>query len=298
MAEPPRISVRAGQRSIPFSRGILSKSLTSTGVGVEDAYNLVEELEEEISGYEGGEISADELMNLTYRKLRKHGYTKAATNYLVWRNVRKLKVPIIILIGGATGVGKSTVSTEIAFRLGINYTISTDTIREVMRRMVSTELMPVLSVSSFDAASIIDIPYGIADKDIYAFESQVSRVSIGIKAVLERAVKENINIIMDGVHLVPGYHSVDYGDAITFHFMLSVKDPEQHKDHFYARDMASQRSAERYVRNLDRIRKIQDFIMDRAAGYDVHIINNTNLEETSGNILEVVTDRLKEEMEP
>ncbi len=298
MSPPPDIIwVRTGRQSIPFSRGILTKSLTRSGVGVEEAYTLAEEIENEMSTSGLDEIQADELMNHIYKKLRSRGLYKAATNYRVWRNVRKLKVPIIILIGGATGVGKSTVSTEIAFRLGINYTIGTDTIREVMRRMVSPELLPALTVSSFDAEESIVLPSVMIDKALYAFERQVSHVAVGIDAVLERARKESINMIIDGVHIVPGYYELEWKDAILFHFVLYVEDLEQHKAHFYARALGSQRSADRYVQSMDRIRRIQDFILERAKAYGIPIIENSNLEETTERILEIITDRLKEELE-
>ena len=61
-------------------------------------------------------------------------------------------MPLVILIGGATGVGKSTIATQLAHRLGIVRVVATDAaIREVMRAMLSAELMPALHVSSFQA---------------------------------------------------------------------------------------------------------------------------------------------------
>ena len=40
---------------------------------------------------------------------------------------------VIVLLGGATGTGKSTVATELAYRLGITRVTSTDFIRQTMR---------------------------------------------------------------------------------------------------------------------------------------------------------------------
>ena len=74
-----------------------------------------------------------------------------AKNYLRWREVESLDVPLVILIGGATGVGKSTIATQLAARMGIVRVVATDAIREVMRSMFSPELMPTLHMSSFEA---------------------------------------------------------------------------------------------------------------------------------------------------
>ena len=69
-----------------------------------------------------------------------------AKNFLRWREVERLDVPLVILIGGTTGVGKSTIATQLAARLGIVRVVATDAIREVMRSMLSSELMPTLHV--------------------------------------------------------------------------------------------------------------------------------------------------------
>jgi 2-phosphoglycerate kinase len=166
-----------------------------------------------------------------------------------------------------------------------------------MRRMVSPELMPTLAVSSYMADETVILPMPMIDKTIYAFERQVSHVAVGIDAVLVRAIKENIPMIIDGVHLVPGYYEPDPKGAIMFQFILSLRDIEQHKAHFYARGIGTSRSAERYVDNIDRIRRIQDFILERARALQIPIIDNTNLEATTDWILGIITDRLKEEME-
>jgi 2-phosphoglycerate kinase len=104
-------------------------------------------------------------------------------------------------------------------------------------------------------------------------------------------------MILDGVHIVPGYYELVYTDAILFHFVLYVDDLEQHKGHFYARSLGTQRAAERYIERIDRIRRIQDFILERAKAYGIPTIENSNLETTTETIMGVITDRLKEELE-
>ena len=49
-----------------------------------------------------------------------------ATNFARWQDVQRLDVPLVILIGGATGVGKSTIATHLAHRLGIVRVVATD----------------------------------------------------------------------------------------------------------------------------------------------------------------------------
>ena len=67
-----------------------------------------------------------------------------------WRILRESTEPIVVLIGGATGVGTSTLAADVARRLNIQSVIGTDSIREVLRRAISPDLLPILHKSSFE----------------------------------------------------------------------------------------------------------------------------------------------------
>src|SRR5207253_284119 len=64
--------------------------------------------------------------------------------------LQQLDVPLIVLVGGATGTGKSTVTSEVAYRLGITRVSSTDFVRQTMRAFFSHEFMPSIHYSSFE----------------------------------------------------------------------------------------------------------------------------------------------------
>ena len=68
-----------------------------------------------------------------------------------YRELYELDLPIILLVGGATGTGKSTVATDVAYRLGITRVTSTDFVRQTMRAFFSREFMPAIHYSSFEA---------------------------------------------------------------------------------------------------------------------------------------------------
>ena len=75
--------------------------------------------------------------------------SKAAGRYRAWSNLRNSRLPLIVLIGGCTGTGKSTVAAELALRLDIGRTQSTDILRDVVRLFVSDSSAPELHVSTY-----------------------------------------------------------------------------------------------------------------------------------------------------
>ncbi|HDD31010.1 MAG: 2-phosphoglycerate kinase [Thermococcus sp.] len=280
---------------IPFSRGILTRSITSTGVDVGVAYSIAAEIVKELERKKVKVITKDEIRKVTYKKLLDHGLKDAARKYLFWHELRRLKYPMIILLGGATGVGKSTLATELAFRLGIRTVIGTDTVREVMRKIISKELLPAIHTSSFLAwRELRNLPKD-ANPLIYGFESQVRYVTVGINAVVERSYKEGFNTIIEGIHLVPGY--VTLNDR-SFMYLITVRNSEALEARFYERARYSLRPAEYYVKNIDNIVHIQEYLIEKAKEYGIPIIENIELEESINSIMnhlmEEIPKRLKE----
>ena len=199
------------------------------------------------------------------------------------RSLRISKKPLIILIGGASGVGTSSMAFELANRLRLKNLISTDMIREVMRKIVSKELSPVIHKSSFDAYQSIRIPSISVDSVIEGFISHVDVVNVGIEAIIERSVKEGISTIIEGVHVVPGFIRKDLMDNNNIiMFTLTVDDEETHKQRFYSRCRQPwvKRSLEHYMNNFDTIRKTQNFLVDQAKINNTCVINNIDINVT------------------
>ena len=109
-----------------------------------------------------------------------------------WRRLDRLDRPLVVLIGGTTGVGKSTLATMLAGRLGVNRVIATDVIRQVLRAFFTTEAMPTVHHSAFEAGGI------------EGYRDQAERVGTGIAAIVERAANEAKPVVVEGVHVVPG----------------------------------------------------------------------------------------------
>ncbi|WP_458403506.1 2-phosphoglycerate kinase [Methanobrevibacter sp.] len=266
----------------PFSKGILARSLNVADIGFQKAHDLASEIEMDLIEKDVTEITSFDLAEKIICHLKEHDL-KSAKKYMNWRSLRTSQKPLIILIGGASGVGTSSMAFELANRLRLKNLISTDMIREVMRKIVSKELSPVIHKSSFDAYESIRTPSIRIDSVIEGFISHVDVVNVGIEAIIERSVKEGISTIIEGVHIVPGFIKKELTENNNIIiFTLTVDDEEAHKQRFYARCRQPwvKRSLERYMENFDTIRKTQRFLVEQAKIHDSRIINNVDINDT------------------
>ncbi|HEY5720115.1 MAG TPA: 2-phosphoglycerate kinase, partial [Gammaproteobacteria bacterium] len=130
----PSILVRyPGGNSLPFTPGAMSRSLESAALPVEQASAVAQRLLRRLQHDGCSEIDSQQLARLVHQDLQLHYGVEAAGRYLVWLEYRRSDRPLILLIGGINGVGKSTLAAELAHRLDIVRTQSTDMLREVMR---------------------------------------------------------------------------------------------------------------------------------------------------------------------
>ena len=266
----------------PFSKGVLARSLRISNLGLDQAYQIANEIEENLIEENITEITVDDLVNYISKYLNRID-EDISTRYMKWRGVRKSDEPLIILIGGASGVGTSSMAFELANRLGLKNIIGTDMIREVMRKIISEELNPVIHKSSFDAYESVRTPAIRVDAVVEGFISHVDVVNVGIEAIIERSIKEGISIIIEGVHVVPGFIREDLikkGNVIMF--TLTIDDEEMHRQRFYTRCRQPwvKRSLEHYMDNFKPIRKTQEFLINQAEIHDAHIINNSDFKNT------------------
>jgi len=299
-----KILVKDKEYEMPFAKGLLTRSLTAAGMKPSESYILAREIERDLTDQGLKKISKDELRRRVYYTLINRDYEDIAEKYLLWRRVLK-KHSIIILVGGASGVGTSTIAFELASRLGIPSVIGTDSIREVMRRSISKDLVPMLYESSYTAwkalrHSPVD-EHDTKEMHLLGFERHVEPVLIGIESIIDRSLTEGMSVILEGTHIVPGLIGEKYQSMQNVIFLnLTLSSEEIHKQRFVARAKVSDRPLERYLSNFEIIKEINEYIVKKSRENKVPIIENVSISETVQKCLEIVTERfidLNEESE-
>jgi 2-phosphoglycerate kinase len=286
MSEQRHIDVPLGDEDIPYSKGLMARALIATGMSAPEAYELARRVEDGLDST--GVVDLDRMHELAVEILGERQGVQAMRRLLRYRGLQELELPIVLLVGGATGTGKSTIATEVAYRLGISRVTSTDFVRQTMRAFFSREFMPSIHYSSFEAGKAVS---GMAsDQAIAGFLEQTRNVLVGVQAAIDRVLEEGWSMVLEGVHLVPGMLPVALERAVLVECVLHITDPEEHAEHFIVRDVASDgtRSLDKYLAGFDEIRAIQELLVERARDVGVAVIENENMESATAELMELV----------
>lgn len=250
---------------LPFSKGKLATGVLATGMETEAAYHIAALVEADLRAKSRTRIGIDELEALTRGVIEHHAGRGLAATYSAWQALHHSGRPIFIVLGGAPGVGKSTIATRLAVRLGITRVVTTDTVREILRTVIAESVLPELHVSTYE-----DTHAGVCDHDWRStFSRQAHAVGEATLALVRRLATEGRNAIIEGVHLMPGRtarglqgHSMR---PLIAEALVTLTDERLHRAHLSARQEEEPgRDGSRHLRHFASIRAMQDLLLREA----------------------------------
>ena len=166
--------------------------------------------------------------------------------------------PRLLVIAGSSGVGKSTISARASSSLGFSKSASTDTIRETLRTQFDSEQEPALHRSSFEPAG---------SGTIEDWHATVVVLSEAIRAVVSRAVSKRSDLLLEGVHIIPGSGILEgwrESGGVASGVLLHVGNEDTHRQFIRMREKHNDRGLDHYLDNLGRIRAIQEEMLRKA----------------------------------
>jgi 2-phosphoglycerate kinase len=301
-----QIEQRDGQL-LPFSRLEYQHCLETIGLESSEADHVVQILQHHLLDRHIEKISSSHLSQLTYRYLRQSRDLgpAVARRWLVWRDFVNSGRELIFLIGGTAGCGKSTIATMLASRLDIVRSQSTDMLREVMRTMIPIQLMPVLHQSSFSAWKALpgqlQTDGKVSDAQlIQGYRSQADLLSVAIEAVIQRATRESVSLVLEGVHIHPAFMEKlqTESEAVVIPIMLGVLKRKQLQNRIQGRSTnAPQRRAGRYMKHFDEIWRLQSYLLSEADQANIPIVSNASRDKVFREIMRITIDTLAEQFD-
>jgi 2-phosphoglycerate kinase len=266
-----------GEHGLPYSRGLMARALMAVGVAPDRAYTLARRVGEDLAARSTEIVELGRLEALAVECLGEVEGGEAVLQLRRYQELRELDLPLLILVGGATGTGKSTVATEIAYRLGITRVTSTDFIRQTMRAFFSEDFMPAIHHSSFEGEPVIE-----------TFLEQSRAVLLGVRAAIDRALQEGWSMVLEGVHLVPGLVPLDVEGAIVSSCVLRISDQTAHAQHFFTREAGTQRPMSKYLDRFDSIRLLQSYLVGCAERTGTPVVENETADLATRAVSELV----------
>lgn len=205
--------------------------------------------------------------------------------------------PLIILVGGATGVGTTTIGGELLPRTRIKVVENTDYTREVLRNVVNPKYFRRLATSTYKAGMIPGYEKLSEEEQesliIEGYRIQALDVQHAYDDRIYRALKENKPMVVEGVHVLArdlSKHPIElmqkYQDRIM-QVLVDIEESNEHQQRFMLREMeAPERKAEKYLQYFKEIRWIRDYMVKEAKKYNAMIVDNSkDIDHTLNQIL-------------
>lgn len=152
--------------------------------------------------------------------------------------------PLIILIGGAAGTGKTSLARRLCAELHITHRLGSGFIREIAKSFVSMEQNTYLYNYSFRPH--INIP---PFENLYK-QSEV--IKSPIEACIKRAHDEGTSLVIEGVNVIPGL--ID-AELVTLFVVLTV---ENYNEHFKMIQGRAHLQRKIGVEDFEKVRLIQE----------------------------------------
>lgn len=286
---------------LPFSRGVLAQSLLAIGLDPELSHRLARRTEDQLWRLGAARVSNEQVRAVVRRLLQEEAGEEFARRYVLLRKLRLADRPVVVLVSGAAGVGKSVLAAELGYRLGITRVVSTDSVRQALRSLISPELSPILHASSYAAWRAELLPHEVASakpkrkRVVRGFQAQVLQMSRAIEAIIERNVKEATSLVIEGTHLVPGLSPMRPDDrALVIELVLMVRDEDDHRENFSRREGRTHRMrpSDDYLEHFAEIRMIQDFVLQQAGREGAAVVDTTDLDRAVERAVERVLDAM------
>jgi len=276
-----------------FSRGLLAHSLELRGLPLDEAYRVAKKVQRLLKSKGIKKIEESTLREYV-KTMSLHFFgEEIAQNYDLIEEWHGSSIPIIILISGARGTGTSQIGELVAKKLAIPRIVSTNIVATILKKMISKDLAPELHSKSYLAHENLRPIYSVLyDQVLIGFEEHSRFVAEAVEALVRRALREGLSMVVRGEHLVPRFLSselIDHPNVV--YITLQVVDENEHMERYKA--YYERERQERKMEFFPAIRKIHDYLIEEAKNRNNIIVNCGSLQEVVTRVNNILLERLQ-----
>ncbi len=210
------IKIRLKDHKYILSRFLIARQLTQTLIPDVDASRIASHLKKRLIDENKRQLTQPELEQRLFDMMRLEGFGRVyADRFLVLQAFHQRRYPLLILISGIDGIGKSSSATVLAERLNLPHVIQSTTLVDLMQHL-GPHRPAIPSV----------VPGAAPDEVIAVFREQAGVVRTALEADITRAVDNGKSLIVEGPHLDPALYTGLTGraPAAVVPFVMRVGD--------------------------------------------------------------------------
>eukprot|EP01112_Ceratiomyxa_fruticulosa_P022311 TRINITY_DN8123_c0_g1_i1.p1 TRINITY_DN8123_c0_g1~~TRINITY_DN8123_c0_g1_i1.p1 ORF type:complete len:500 (+),score=71.54 TRINITY_DN8123_c0_g1_i1:101-1501(+) len=224
---------------------------------------------------------------MVYSALAQVQYSKTqnlSIDFPISCDVLDRKYSFTILLGGTSGCGKSTISALLASRIGFTSVISTDNIRQILRKFITREQSPILWASTYHAGELIgDLDATPEERIIKGYEAQNEMIFNKLDTLITTYEERKESLIVEGVHLdTQLIMRLVKRHPTCIPFLMYISNEAKHKERFAIRSkyMTLDPHQNKYTKYFKNIRIINNHLCAGAESYMIPQIDNTSVDRS------------------
>lgn len=199
--------------------------------------------------------------------------------------------PLVILIGGVPGTGKTTVASRVAGDRRVKHVFGGDLLREFLRGVIPRDKLPVLFESVYNCWKLVSSERS-PEAIVEGFKLQSEIMNGGVASMVKRSLSDGESLILEYIHLVPEQLRDVLARESVFPFLLYAADEGNHRRNLLAReaDTHTRSHGQRLVEALPVYRIIQDYLKTQAErfGVSMYATDSGTLDDATARLLTVL----------
>jgi len=247
----------------------------------------------EISLKHTSDIEVLEMLKAINLKYSKRFEIMNTYNTLVQQGIQKL--PIIPVLTGIPGIGKTALAKELSIALNINLIIGGDVLRSSIRSVLPKKGNESFFTSIYESWSF----FGKCVKEniIKGYKAQCKIMNNVVQAaIVDRGFRDGESMIFEYIHFLPSQFKTEILNHPSFiPIILKITDKEVHLQRINSREYYShlRSSGERLISEIDKYLQMQEYQTEEADKFNLKTININNFEQGFDLILDYIFERIE-----